>query len=177
MTEMEKELKQLRQTCLQLAQENAQLTELANDAMHGRTTLTNTDAVFGGTVMLKNGGASDEVAELKQTLERQTVQTARLLEQVAQLVALVKVQSEKIAKFEADEMGDELNAAEAEQHAAAEYRTMALFVDGVRVMRVMQNQYFATRDKSVLVMAKQFEAKVDKTIANDIFFIELLKKL
>ena len=67
--------------------------------------------------------------------------------------------------------------AEIERLKGDEYRTMALFVDAVRCMRNAQIQYFAKREHSVLLMAKQMEGKVDKTIANDIFFIELLKKL
>lgn len=145
MSELEKELKQLRQTCLQLAQENAQIT----------SELENVQTSMGKLV-------------------EQTLASVELNKFQSQQIEQLKAENEKLTD---DDMADELNAAEAEQHAAAEYRTMALFVDGVRVMRLMQNQYFATRDKSVLVMAKQFEAKVDKTIANDIFFIELLKKL
>lgn len=154
MSELEKELKQLRQTCLQMAQENAQLTSELENVQ---------------TAMLKiteQAIAAVQVTQLQDEFLKAIDATAEMQRLKAE-----------IERLKGDEMADELNAEEAERHAAAEYRTMALFVDAVRVMRVMQNNYFATRDKSVLVMAKQFEAKVDNTIANDIFFVELLKKL
>lgn len=114
-------------------------------------------------------------AELTAMLEQQTVSTARLLEQTAQLVALTQTQSAKLAALRADEMADELNAAEAESHSQNEYRQMANFVSLVRLMRSNQKMYFATRDKGILLMAKQAERMVDDAISKDIWFIELLR--
>lgn len=56
-----------------------------------------------------------------------------------------------------------------------DYSQMAAFVDKVQRMRGFQREYFRTRAQGMLVCAKQLEAEVDNTIANDIYFIELLK--
>jgi uncharacterized protein YigA (DUF484 family) len=140
MSELEKELKQLRQTCLQMAQENAQITS-----------------------------------------ELENLQTAmvKITEQAIAAVQVTQLQGEQIKRLKdtiaANEMGDELNAADALKASAHDYSQMAKFVSAVSYMRSLQKHHLEAPEEAILQMAKQAEGMVDNAIKNDIFFIELLK--
>jgi small-conductance mechanosensitive channel len=176
MSELEKELKQLRQTYLQMAQENAQITSELENLQTAMVKITE-QAIAAVQVTQLQG---EQIKRLKDTIAANEMGDGMAAEFLKAIDGIAEIQRLKaqIEQLKGEEMGDELNAEEAKRHAAAEYRTMALFVDAVRVMRVMQKNYVDNPpDESVLFMAKQFETKVDNTISNDIFFIELLKKL
>jgi hypothetical protein len=113
MSELEKELRKLRQTCLQFANENAQLTE----------------------------------------------------------------QIEKLKAEAADEMADELNAAEAERYEAHAMGEIAQFVETVREMRAAQIAYFRTRDKDIMRKSMALEKQVDDAIKKDDYVLWALQYL
>jgi len=92
-------------------------------------------------------------------------ENAALRERVAQLENAIAVELAAAT----------MHIVEADDMTKHDYRQMANFVSAVRLMRNTQKQYFARREKDVLLLAKQAEHIVDNTIENDIFFIELLK--
>ena len=80
-------------------------------------------------------------------------------------------------KIETDEMGDELNAAEADRYEAHALGEIAQFVETVREMRAAQCEYFRTRDKAIMKKSMALEKQVDDAIKKDDYVLWALQHL
>jgi len=152
MLETEKELKRLRQTCLQFAHENATLeTQVAE---------------------LKKS-LDEELARFTSLFEQTTALVALGNVQAEQLQ---KAKAE-IEQLKGDDMADELNAAEADRYEAHALGEIAQFVETVREMRAAQVAYFRTRDKDIMRKSMALEKQVDDAIKKDDYVLWALQYL